>query len=97
MQDPILAQIVLEASLLATENLQKDHIWKTLSEDVSSEEKSSILGRTFFWWINPILVEGYHNVLLGYNLPPIDTHLSSKPTRIAMLHAWEQRRKCSST
>ncbi|KAI1441069.1 ABC transporter [Annulohypoxylon stygium] len=91
MQDPILAQIVLEASLLATENLQKDHIWKTLSEDVSSEEKSSILGRTFFWWINPILVEGYHNVLLGYNLPPIDTHLSSKPTRIAMLHAWEQR------
>ncbi|KAI1209043.1 ABC transporter [Annulohypoxylon truncatum] len=91
MQDPILAQLVLETSLLATENLQKDLIRKSLNDDISSEEKSSILGRTFFWWINPILYEGYHNVLLSYDLPSIDTKLLSKPTRIAALHAWERR------
>ncbi|KAI2473576.1 ABC transporter [Annulohypoxylon bovei var. microspora] len=91
MQDPILAQLVLEASLLAAENLQKDLIRESPSEDVSSEEKSNILGRTFFWWINPILYEGYHNVLLGYELPSIDTKLLSKPTRISALRAWEQR------
>ncbi|KAI0889767.1 ABC transporter [Annulohypoxylon maeteangense] len=91
MQDPILAQLVLETSLLATETLQKDLIKKSSNEDVSSEEKSSILGRTFFWWINPILYEGYHNVLLGYDLPSIDAKLLSKPTRAAALLAWEQR------
>ncbi|KAI1461835.1 ABC transporter [Annulohypoxylon moriforme] len=91
MQDPILAQLVIEASLIATENLQKDLVRKTSSEDMSSEEKSSVLGRTFFWWIHPILYQGYHNILLGYDLPSIDTKLLSKPTRIAALHAWEKR------
>ncbi|KAI1090683.1 ABC transporter [Rostrohypoxylon terebratum] len=90
MHDPILAQIVLEASLLATENLPKDHIRQSLGEDVSSEEKCGILGRTFFWWINPILFEGYHNVLSGHDLPSINTQLLSKPTRIAVLNAWKQ-------
>ncbi|KAI1107946.1 ABC transporter [Jackrogersella minutella] len=91
LQDPILTQIVIEGALLATETLQKDSTKESPCEDVSSEEKSSVIGRTFFWWINPILYEGYRNVLLGYELPLIDTELLSKPIRIASIHAWEQR------
>ncbi|KAI0846774.1 P-loop containing nucleoside triphosphate hydrolase protein [Daldinia vernicosa] len=91
MQDPILAQITLEAALLATENLQKELTKEYSGHYVSSEEKSGFFGRIFFWWINPVLVEGYQNVLLNTSLPSIDTKLLSKPIRTAAIRAWEQR------
>ncbi|KAI1382387.1 ABC transporter [Hypoxylon crocopeplum] len=91
MQDPILARMILEVALFATENLQKDRIQMSTHEDVSLEETSSILSRAFFWWINPILSEGYRNVLLNCDLPSIDTKLRSKPIRGAALYAWNQR------
>ncbi|OTB06021.1 hypothetical protein M426DRAFT_319383 [Hypoxylon sp. CI-4A] len=92
MQDPIVAQIVLEVALLATESVQKDYLEEPpQEEELSPEERSSILSRNFFWWIHPILYEGYQNVLLGSDLPPIDTKLRAKPTRHAAVQAWDQR------
>ncbi|OTB18548.1 hypothetical protein K445DRAFT_315377 [Daldinia sp. EC12] len=91
MQDPILAQITLEVALFAAENLEKERTKEYLGQYVSPEERSGLLGRTFFWWINPILVEGYHNVLLNSSLPPIDSKLLSRPIRTAAIRAWEQR------
>ncbi|KAI0135168.1 P-loop containing nucleoside triphosphate hydrolase protein [Daldinia grandis] len=91
MQDPILAQITLEAALLATENLQKELAKEYSGQYVSSEERSGAFGRIFFWWINPVLVEGYHNILLNSSLPSVDTKLLSKPIRIMAIRAWEQR------
>ncbi|KAI1414778.1 ABC transporter [Hypoxylon sp. FL1857] len=91
MQDPTIAQVVLEIALLATENLQKVPLKELSYEDVSLEEKSSILDRTFFSWIHPILVEGYRNILIGHDLPSIDTKLRSRPIRDAALSAWDRR------
>ncbi|KAI0147916.1 ABC transporter [Hypoxylon sp. NC0597] len=91
MQDPMAAQMVLEVALLAVEDLQKVPIKESSHENVSLEEKSSILGRTFFSWIHPILFEGYRNILLGHDLPSIDTKLRAKPIRAAALSAWDRR------
>ncbi|KAI1466683.1 P-loop containing nucleoside triphosphate hydrolase protein [Daldinia caldariorum] len=91
IQDPILAQITLEAALLATENLGKEETKESSGQYVSPEEKSGLLGRIFFWWINPVLVEGYHNVLLNSALPAVDSKLLSRTIRTAATHAWEQR------
>ncbi|KAI1805949.1 P-loop containing nucleoside triphosphate hydrolase protein [Daldinia bambusicola] len=91
MQDPILAQITLEAALLVAENLEKEQTKEYSGQYVSPEEKSGLLGRIFFWWINPVLVEGYHNVLLNSNLPAVDSELLSRPIRAAAIHAWEKR------
>ncbi|KAI1135027.1 ABC transporter [Hypoxylon sp. FL0543] len=91
MQDPMIAQMVLEVALLAAEDLQKVPSKESLYEDISLEEKSSILGRTFFSWIHPILFEGYRNILLGHDLPSINTKLRSKHIRAAALNAWDRR------
>lgn len=91
MRDPIVAQMVLEVALLATENIQKDYAKDTSFQDASSEERSGILSKTFFWWINPVLFEGYHNILISSDLPSIDSTLLSKPIRIKASYAWEQR------
>ncbi|KAI1383398.1 ABC transporter [Hypoxylon trugodes] len=91
VDDPVLARVVLEVALLATESLQKTYIEGSLYEGVSLEERSSVLDRVFFWWINPVLLEGYRNVLLNSDLPSIDSKLLSKPVRVAALRAWDQR------
>ncbi|KAK6954271.1 hypothetical protein Daesc_004238 [Daldinia eschscholtzii] len=96
MQDPILAQITLEVALFAAENLEKEQTKEYSGQYISPEERSGLLGRTFFWWINPVLVEGYHNVLLNSSLPPVDSKLLSRPIRTAAIRAWEQRCMCSS-
>ncbi|KAI1078186.1 ABC transporter [Whalleya microplaca] len=93
IQDPMPAQIVLEAALLATESLQKDIVKSQSNQCTSPEETSGILGRTFFWWINPILSEGYHKILLCCHLPSIDTELSSAPVSLNALRTWNQRTK----
>ncbi|KAI0837775.1 ABC transporter [Hypoxylon sp. FL0890] len=91
MQDPTIAQMALKIALLATEDLEKVPIEESPYEDVSLEEKFSILGRTFFSWIHPVLFEGYRNILIGRDLPSIDTKLRSKPIRAAALSAWDRR------
>ncbi|KAI0381939.1 ABC transporter [Hypomontagnella monticulosa] len=93
LQDPIVAQMVIEVALLATESIQKDYAKESSHQDASSEESSGILSKIFFWWINPILYEGYHNILVGSDLPSIDSKLLSRSIRIKALNAWERRSK----
>ncbi|XXG94847.1 hypothetical protein Hte_001106 [Hypoxylon texense] len=66
MQDVLLPQLLVELALLIIENRQKGPIkMLTYEYETSTEEEASILSRIFFGWINPILVEGYRNVLLA--------------------------------
>lgn len=58
---------------------------------LSPEEKSSLLSRAFFSWINPFLNKGYKNLILDEELPPLGKGLKPELTRAAMLLAWEQR------
>ena len=55
------------------------------------EEATSFLGRVFFSWVNPVLAEGYRNILVGHQLPPTDEKLSSGSLRRKILRAWDQR------
>ncbi|KAJ9151860.1 Canalicular multispecific organic anion transporter 2 [Pleurostoma richardsiae] len=55
------------------------------------EATTSLLGKVFFWWINPILVKGYTNTILGKELPVVDHGLSSETLRRNALQAWVQR------
>lgn len=60
-------------------------------EDSSPEEKAGILGRTFFWWIIPILRNGNRNILVAEDLPSTDAKLASNVLRRRILLAWDQR------
>jgi len=74
--------------LLVAESQPKDEI---LLEQVSPEESAGILSRSFFWWINPILVKGNRKILTGECLPELDKKLLSESRRGRALAAWAQR------
>lgn len=86
-----LTQICVELVLLVSESKGKGTILKSQYEALSSEELSSIFGRTFFWWINPILQEGHGKILDHADLPNVDSKLSSESLRRKILLSWGQR------
>ncbi|KAB5582239.1 putative ABC transporter [Coniochaeta sp. 2T2.1] len=57
------------------------------------EEVNGVLSRTFFTWINPILVKGYKKILVHEDAPPLRTDMRPELTREAMLRDWERRAK----
>ncbi|PYH88863.1 putative ATP-binding cassette transporter [Aspergillus ellipticus CBS 707.79] len=54
----------------------------------SSEETARIFSRVFFWWINPVIREGYRTNLSLHNLPDIHEKLSSETLRKEALKSW---------
>ncbi|CAG8906436.1 unnamed protein product [Penicillium egyptiacum] len=51
-------------------------------------EAVGLLGQVFFWWLHPVLREGYSARLSLSHLPEIDGHLSSKRLRRQVLESW---------
>ncbi|KAK5653329.1 hypothetical protein OQA88_9020 [Cercophora sp. LCS_1] len=72
-------------------NSRKDFVEK------SAEEESSLLSRVFFHWINPILAQGYQNILVNSDLPPLSQDVKPATTRPAILQAWSQRKQPETT
>ena len=58
---------------------------------ISTEEVKGILSRTFFLWINPILVQGYRHVLTKDRIPYLGQDLKPRHIRRSMSEAWYQR------
>ncbi|EWY89932.1 hypothetical protein FOYG_07576 [Fusarium oxysporum NRRL 32931] len=84
-------QLALKLLLVATESRSKQGLLKSPYDSQAPEQLAGILSRTFFWWINPILVLGNRIMLSGNDLPLIDDRLSSKQLRHRGLKAWDKR------
>ncbi|RKK91484.1 hypothetical protein BFJ71_g10850 [Fusarium oxysporum] len=84
-------QLALKLLLVATESRSKQGLLKSPYDSQAPEQLAGILSRTFFWWINPILVLGNRIMLSGDDLPLIDEQLSSKQLRHRGLKAWDKR------
>lgn len=84
-------QICFALFLLWIECRSKDPILRVAYRMEPPEAATSFLGRVFFSWINPVLVEGYNKVLVEDDLPALDRELSSKSLRQGVLRAWDQR------
>lgn len=54
----------------------------------TSEEAAGLIGQVFFWWLHPVLREGYSARLSVSHLPEINGHLSSKRLRRQILESW---------
>ncbi|RAK95436.1 putative ATP-binding cassette transporter, partial [Aspergillus ibericus CBS 121593] len=77
---------------LAWDPQLRDWIWyQTLSESSTSEEHAGLLSRVFFYWISPVLKEGYNATLTLKGLPEIHSKLSSESLRRKALEAWSSR------
>lgn len=88
---PAMASLCLKFVLLVAESRSKERILQGPRGQWSPEQLAGILSRTFFWWINSVLVQGSRNILTGDSLPPIDHKLSSELLRRRALRAWDQR------
>ncbi|KAK0715388.1 P-loop containing nucleoside triphosphate hydrolase protein [Lasiosphaeris hirsuta] len=80
----------LRILLLALESLPK---WKhaTIStEDIPPEMRQGILGQTFFWWLKPLLLEGYKRDLTMQDLHPVDDALKGGVLRTRLLRSWDK-------
>ncbi len=84
-------QIGLELTLLLIECQTKESILKPSYQPLAPEEISGIFGRTFFWWINPVLKKGNERFLTHSDLPATDRKLSSETLRRNVLRRWDQR------
>ncbi|OHF02462.1 hypothetical protein CORC01_02157 [Colletotrichum orchidophilum] len=78
---PALANLCVKGVLLIVELRGKQPILQGPRDQWSPEELSSILDRTFFGWINPILARGNKNILTGDSLPVMD----NKPEKVLTL------------
>ncbi|KAK1755647.1 ABC transporter FUM19 [Echria macrotheca] len=90
---PLLARFLFHVLLLALEYFGPR---KPLDADLtekSPEEQSGILSRLVFGWINPILREGYQNILVHHDLPHLSKDIRPGGTREKMLQAWSERKK----
>ena len=86
-----LTQICVELVLLVGESKENGTILKSQYQGLSPEETSSIIGKTFFLWINPILQKGHGKILDHADLPNVECTLSSETLRRKILLSWDQR------
>ncbi|PVH81323.1 P-loop containing nucleoside triphosphate hydrolase protein [Cadophora sp. DSE1049] len=88
-----LTQISVELALLVSESRAKTSIMKSQYQHLSTEEMSSIITRTFFGWINPVLMKGHGKILDHTDLPRVDSNLSSESLRRKIMLSWDRRAK----
>jgi ATP-binding cassette subfamily C (CFTR/MRP) protein 1 len=88
---PVLFRCLMQLTLLIFECHGKRSTPSVFGESQSPEELSGVLSRVFFTWINPILFQGYKNLLVDQDLPPLSRDLKPKVIRKAILQAWDQR------
>jgi ATP-binding cassette, subfamily C (CFTR/MRP), member 1 len=87
----LIFQISLELAVLVAECQNKDSILLPQYQQLTPEERAGILGRTFFWWINPFLMKGHRSILTDDDLPRTGEELSSSKMRRNILRAWDRR------
>ncbi|KAK6082594.1 ABC transporter [Seiridium cupressi] len=88
---------LLDLILLTVESFNKHQILLDRTAALSPEDTAGVLSKSFFWWINSVLAQGYHTILQDDNLPRLDSSLSSTSLRKTSLWVWEQRGKPESS
>ncbi|KAF7943713.1 uncharacterized protein EAE97_005783 [Botrytis byssoidea] len=90
---PILARCLIHSTLFVFEICDKRPSASSSSNLRSPEESRSVLDRVLYTWINPILLQGYTNILVDQDLPRLSRDMKPEFTRKAMLQTWSRRAK----
>jgi ATP-binding cassette, subfamily C (CFTR/MRP), member 1 len=86
-------ELLAKVAVFAAESWGKADILLDKYKGLPPELKTGALGKAVFWWINPVLAEGYNNLLLDRELPSIDHDISSSVLRNNILKAWTDGRE----
>jgi len=88
---PAFLRCIINLAIFGLECCKKTHLLGIPSEHRSPEEFHSVFGRVLYIWINPILFQGYQNVLVDQDLPALGRDMGPELTRNAINQAWSQR------
>ncbi|KAF5718138.1 multidrug resistance-associated 1 [Fusarium mundagurra] len=77
-----------KALILVSEAWEKRSILRVQYRDLSPETTSGILGRSVFWWINPLMKLGFSNFLTEHDLYPIEKSLLGKRLFAQVEKSW---------
>ncbi|KAF4340908.1 multidrug resistance-associated 1 [Fusarium beomiforme] len=77
-----------KALILISEAWEKRSILRAQYRDLSPESTSGILGRSVFWWINPLMKLGFSNFLTENDLYAIEKSLLAKSLFAQAQKAW---------
>ena len=88
---PLKLRCLTHFMILVSENCSSRSTYDTLRDSKSPEELNGVLSRVFFTWINPILLQGYRNILIDQDLPCLSEDMKPEFTRKEILLAWSKR------
>ncbi|KAL6364357.1 hypothetical protein LRP88_01755 [Fusarium phalaenopsidis] len=72
------ATVAIKFTVLVSEAWEKRSILQAQYRELSPESTSGILGRSVFWWLNPLMKIGFGRPLTEKDLYTIDASLSSR-------------------
>lgn len=88
---PVLVRCFIHLTLLALECCNKPYSLGISSNHRSPEEFHNVFGRLLYSWINPILFQGYSNVLVDQDLPALGRNMNPELTRNSINQTWSRR------
>ena len=85
----VTTTFALRLPLLWLESVQKWHHSTLPADQIPPEERQGIFGRTFFWWLNPLFLEGYSRDLSMDDLYSIDDGLKGTILYERLFRSWK--------
>jgi hypothetical protein len=89
---PVMIRFVIQGMLIILEHYG-DSSPRQCPDDSNNSPRGpqGLLNRTFFLWINPILLRGYISMLSHDNMIPLASDINPRFTKTMMLQAWSHR------
>jgi ATP-binding cassette, subfamily C (CFTR/MRP), member 1 len=84
--------VSIKLLILVTEAFEKRDILLAEYKDVSPETTSGIYSRSFFWWLNPLLRDGFRKVLTDEDLYPVDEDMKSEAVERRFKREWTKEK-----
>jgi ATP-binding cassette subfamily C (CFTR/MRP) protein 1 len=91
------ACVALKFVILILEAVGKRHLLTDRHQTSSPEATSGIYSRSFFWWLNPLFLEGSHHTFSLKDLYSLDKHLLTKYTHTLLDTSWNKAHPTSTT
>ncbi|PYH40178.1 P-loop containing nucleoside triphosphate hydrolase protein [Aspergillus saccharolyticus JOP 1030-1] len=82
------SMIGIKVMVLLVEAVEKRRILLAPYSGLSPEETSGIYGRSLFFWLNQLMVSGYHKILQNHDLFPVDSDMSSLVLHQRLKKTW---------
>lgn len=82
--------VALKSLILLLEATEKRRLLRPTYTRYPPEATSSVFNQSFFWWLNPLLINGFGKVLSVEKLFPIDDALAVDATEEKLNSRWNR-------